>query len=211
MRRFLTKSLAAVALTSLSVTASATLLDPLEYKSGGVTWLQLSETAGLSWNDFAAGVGGWNKNYDYALNSQIDTLLSSFGLGIGDTGYVRHNDGISAFVFSMGGATSSGAAGTYFFDGNQGALGRGLGRYVSAELTNGDAGSALGPDCPAYNSCSRFYAVASPQTVRYGSPTVGLFLVRKEAYVPPPAKVPEPSSLALIGIGAAFAFRRKKR
>lgn len=211
MRVSFAKCLAAAALATFHFSASASLVNPLEYKSDGLVWLQLSETAGLSLNDFATGAGGWNTKYRFALNSEIDSLISSFGLSLGDTGYQQNGLGAGEFVFSVGGMTDDGPAGTYFNDGNQGAIGRGLGRFVWAELTNGDTPSPLGPNCDAYFSCSRFVAEAGLQPLNNRSSTIGLFLIRQEYVEPPPVNVPEPSSLALLGAGALLAYQRRKK
>lgn len=209
MRFFAVKALAVAALATVHFTASASLVNPLEYSGAGGTWLQLSETAGLSINDFATGAGGWNTQYRFALNSEIDALIGSFGLQLGDTGYQQRGYGVADFVFEVGGMSESGAAGTYMHDGNFGAAGRGLGRYVYAELTNGDYSAPLGPNCDAYVNCSRFRAIAE-QNVNSRDSVTGLFLIRKEAVVPP-TDVPEPSSLALFGAGALLAYHRKKK
>ncbi|WP_312547577.1 PEP-CTERM sorting domain-containing protein [Massilia sp.] len=203
------KALTAAALATVHFAASASLIDPLEYSGAGGTWLQLSETAGLSLNDFATGAGGWNTKYRFALNSEIDALIGSFGLQLGDTGYQQDGMGVGEFVFSVGGMTEFGPSGTYFEDGNQGAFGRGLGRYVQAELTNGDSPWPLGPDCDAYFSCSRFFAIAE-QDVNIRDSRTGLFLIRKEITAPP-VDVPEPSSLALLGAGVLLAYHRRKK
>jgi hypothetical protein len=210
MRFPLIKALAAAALSSLHLAASATLINPLEYESNGLKWLQLSETAGLSLNDFAIGAGGWNTKYRYALNNEIDALMSSFGLQLGDTGYQQTAFGAGEFLFAVGGMSEFGAAGTYFNDGTQGAMGRGLNRYIWVELTNGENWKPLGPDCEAYTNCSRFVAMAG-QSLDERSRTTGLFLIRKDEVLPPPVNVPEPSSLALFGAGALLAYQRRKK
>jgi len=210
MRVLLTKCLTAAALVTVHFTASASLVDPLEYESNGLTWLQLSETVGLSLNDFATGVGGWNTKYRFALDSEIDSLIASFGLSLGDSGYRQYGFGVGDFVFSVGGMTEGGPAGTYFNDGNQGAIGRGLGRFVMAELTNGDAPWPLGPDCDAYFSCSRFVAQAGLQPLGERGNDIGLFLIRQDD-MEPPVDVPEPSSLAVLGAGALLAYQRRKK
>lgn len=202
------KCVAAAALATIQITANATLIEPLEYESGGLIWLQLSETAGLSLNDFATGAGGWNTKYRFALDGEIDSLLGSFGLRLGDTGYQQDGFGAGEFVFSIGGSTD-GAAGTYFSDGNQGALGRGLGRYVFAELTNGDNNVPLGPNCDAYFSCSRFQAWTDPQPLDARGSAIGLFLVRQEFVDVPSVPVSEPSALGLLGVGAILLYRRR--
>ena len=209
MRVSFAKCFATVAFATLHLTASASLIEPLEYESKGLTWLRLSETAGLSLNDFATGVGGWNSKYRFALNTEIDSLLSSFGLGLVDTGYARSVPGVSDFVFKFGGVTGYGTAGTYFDDGNQGALGRGLGRFAVAQLTNGDNGSALSEDCAPFTSCSRFFATAGLEPPNDRQSHIGLFLIGQDV-VEPPVGVPEPSSIMLMAIAGLALVRRRK-
>jgi len=205
----LLKYVAATVLATVHFSASASLIDPLEYKSNGLTWLQLSETAGLSLNDFATGVGGWNTQYRFALNSEIDGLLGSFGLNYGDTGHQETGNRAGDFVFAIGGVTQSGANGTYFNNGVQGALGRGLGRFAWAEISSGDLMEPLGPNCGAFTVCTRFVANDNAQPLNTRSDEIGLFLVRQER-IEPPVSVPEPSTLALLSVGAAIVLRRRK-
>jgi hypothetical protein len=210
MRFSLAKIIASAALATFHFGASASLIDPLEYESNGLTWLKLSETTSLSLNDFATGVGGWNTQYRFALNSEIDALLASFRLHLGDTGYQQQIAGASDFMDAVGGMTEGGLAGTYEHGGTVGAKGRGLGRYVWVELTSGDEPEPLGPNCDAYFSCTRVVATAEQQLNIRESDT-GLFLIRNDAVIPPPISVPEPSSLALIGAGALLAYHRRKK
>ena len=46
----------------------------------GLTWLTLSDTAGLSAAQINSGVGGWNTSYQYASFAQIQALFIDAGL-----------------------------------------------------------------------------------------------------------------------------------
>jgi hypothetical protein len=175
----------------------------------GLVWLQLSETRGLSINQVLSGVGYWTRHqpliadstlYRYATNSEIATLIEHYGMYASD--YTTGNFGAGRFIFGIGGTTGS-AAGTYFNDGNQGAIGMSPSAFVNALLTNGDNGNAFSPTCAAYTGCERVTIDYSSRLdqLNFSSPSVGSFLVA----------IPEPETLALLGAGLlAFAASRRK-
>jgi hypothetical protein len=201
---FLRKTIFAVAAAMLHFSAQASLISPLEYNDGGHTWLKLSETVGISIDDFRSGAGGWRTKYRLATSDEIEGLLTSFGIAKGDSGYRTTGTGAGAFVHTFGGyIPGSMYDGTWGFNGNQGAIGVGLGWFVSAELT--EEGPA-GPYCPQYFSCQRTIAVRGAS---YFNPSsTGLFLVQSER----PHQVPEPTGIALMGLaGGLLAYQRRKK
>lgn len=195
------KMLLLATVAGLHMNASAGLLDADEFKNGKLAWLQLHETAGLSLNDFAAGVGGWNTRYRFATDAEIGGLLSGFGLPMGFADYSVQTESAVRFIFNLGGPFGTGTDVA-----NPIAAGRGQGWSAYARLSDGDHGEPLSADCPAYVSCASSLVLAEPQDATLSLEYTGLFLVRRTA------NVPEPSTLALMGLSAALlAARRRKR
>jgi len=188
---------------SLSLNASATLLDPAEYQQGSTTWLKLSETVGLSIADIESGVGGWNTVYRFATNDEIGSLFDSFGLVATD--FTVTPTPIAFFNGQVGGWTKDYQDGTYSTGtGEGGAIGRSHNLYLYTRLTSGDSGEPLSPDCPAYVVCSLAYIDYGPQDLDDANEFIGNFLVRRTV------AVPEPGSFALLGIaGILLAARRR--
>lgn len=176
----------------------------------GLTWLQLSETAGLSINQVLNGAGGWTRRdpliadstvYRYATGREVATLVQNYGMFASN--YTTGNFGAARFIFGIGGSNGSGAAGTWFSDGNQGAIGMTFDAFVSAELTNGDNGSPLSATCGMYTGCERVIIEYSPRfdQINFADARVGSFMVA----------IPEPETIALFGVGLlAFAVTRRK-
>lgn len=67
---------AAQASTLVSTGNGTTILDT----TTGLTWVALSQTAGLSEAQVEAGAGGWFGSYQYATESQLATLFADAGL-----------------------------------------------------------------------------------------------------------------------------------
>lgn len=187
----------------LHASASASLLDPLEYVQSGKTWLQLSETAGLSIDDIEAGVGGWYANYRLASVGEVDQLLLDMNLFNVDY-TTQTTPGMSDFFMKLGGITDGIYSGTWHVDGNAGARGRARGIFVDVGFTNGFSPVALSPDCPANNSCSYSSIFHGVLNDSWSSSSVGNFLVRRTA------DIPEPGSVALFGIAAALLVARRR-
>jgi len=194
------KTIACAALfAAMHLSASAA---PVEYKDGSyLTWLTLAETENLSINEIMSGVGGWNKTYRFATAQEVDTLLLHMGLYATD--YAASTASRTGdFYYNMGGTDhQSGMPGTYFSNGNAGAWGQTLDMAVYVNLTNGDLGVDLSPDCPAYFNCSNADIIHQAQNLDARSEAMGNFLVR----------IPEPGSFALLGLaGVLLAARRRK-
>lgn len=188
------------AATGLHMQASAGLLDPSEYTIGDLSWLRLHETAGLSLNDFSAGTGGWSSQFRLATDSEIAGLFASIGLPAGYTDYHTVAPGAANFIFNVGGPFGTGSDYS-----NPIAAGRGLGWFAYARYTDGENGAPLSADCPMYTECGMSITLFARQDADARADDTGLFLVRLDA------DVPEPSTLALMGVaGALLAARRRK-
>lgn len=208
MRYFKSKLAMFAVLAGLQAIAHASLLDPDEYVGAGHTWLKLGETDGLSINDILSGAGGWNTKYRFATVDEVQGLLASLGFAPHD--YTRDASPSLLFFSQLGGSDrETGMNGTWFADGNAGAIGRTLGARVSVDVTNGDAGYALSQDCPAYFVCNSAQVSYAAQDPFYADTSAGNLLVR----LPDQGTVPEPSSLALFGLAALCmtSWRRARR
>lgn len=213
-------ALAAVAAAALiPMTSHASMIrygQELYDTQSGLTWLELSATAGLSINQVLRGAGGWTTRnppgsdapyYRYATSDEIARLLNDLGLTASP---VPTSDihGALAFINSVGGSSGPMGeyGGTYFYDGNQGSLGMSFDAYVSVSITNGENTNPLSPLCDSFRECATVNIdLYTPRAslLDYAAPTTGSFLVR----------VPEPESLALFGIGAlaCLGARRKSK
>lgn len=203
----LLKASLAITISVLAFNAHASLMQPDEYKAGNLTWLKLAETVGLSMTDFNAGVGGWNTKYRMATSLEIGQLLTSFGVAEGDTGLMIGAPGAGEFVQRIGGmAPGTIYAGTWANgNGSSGADGQGLGWYVSAYLH--DEAPFQIDQCPAYFSCSQISAIRTTAAPEARSMRTGLFLVKADA----PQSVPEPGTLALLGLaGGLLTYQRRR-
>ncbi|UVW27706.1 PEP-CTERM sorting domain-containing protein [Massilia sp. H6] len=201
------KFVLSLALAACHLSAQASLIQPDEYSDGTRTWLKLSETAGINMNAFMAGAGGWNSKYRLASSQEIGSLLDGFGIAVGDSDWRVNNRPASSFIFELGGTAPNGfSAGTWFSNGDQGAIGVGIGWHVSATIR--EESSVPSPDCPAYFTCARTFATNAPQPSGLTDAATGLFLIRNDSM----QTVPEPTSLALIGLaGGLLACQRRTR
>lgn len=200
------KFLSLAVLVGLQMNASASLLEPQEFDNGGLTWLTLSETTGLSISDFNNGAGSWNTKYRLARGAEVESLVQSYG--IRPTEVTTQPNGRSwGYIQDVGGWNDH-FFGTWWFDGSQGAIGRTLDAYVDVSLFSGDNPHPTSPSCPGYADCTYAKIDYSAQNLFAKSSTEGLFLVRRAEDAP--ADVPEPGTLALFGAAALAALYRRR-
>jgi hypothetical protein len=192
-------------LAGLQMSAQASLLDPVEYQSGGLTWLTLAETVGMTVADFQSGVGGWNTKYRLASDSEIAALVASFG--ITPSSYTTKDIGqVGNFIGEVGGQYA-GHSGTWFQGGDQGARGQTASAYVDIGIISGDNNPFGTPNCEANFDCE-YATISYTHAVTQPLSTIGLFLVEGAA---PAANVPEPASLALLGAAGLVALARRRK
>jgi hypothetical protein len=160
----------------------------------GLTWVALSQTAGLSQAQIDAGAGGWIGTYQYATWAQVDTLFADAGLN-NEVAYSSNPAEIAnvlafiqlfdpprlGFTVSANGFFTSNVPADY-----------GL---INVEYTgDGQVFSAVFP--PQANG----YSVDSP-VMGYGSLLVGVA----------PVPLPAAAWLLLSGIGALATLTLRRR
>jgi hypothetical protein len=161
-------------------------------------FVPLQYTKNLSISEFLAGVGGWNQSYHLASEYEIADLLAAFQITSHEARLFTLAE--YDYIYEVGGHTL-GPYGTYFSDGNQGAIGRSYGAWVSVDLTNGENSQAYA-SCPAFSECSSPIIRFEQQSLNYKDNQSGLFLVE--------GTVPEPGSMALIALGLGGLWLRRR-
>ena len=95
-------------LASMASVANATLVDSgdiMQDTSTGLQWLDLNQTAGLSYNYVAGqlGLGGAYAGYSFATESQVNQLFADAGIpnvNVGSGGTVANVPGVTSLMSS---------------------------------------------------------------------------------------------------------------
>ncbi|HUD84456.1 MAG TPA: hypothetical protein VMQ67_13175 [Candidatus Saccharimonadales bacterium] len=194
-------------LASMASVANATLVDSgdiMQDTSTGLQWLDLNQTAGLSYNYVAGqlGLGGAYAGYSFATESQVNQLFADAGIpnvNVGSGGTVANVPGVTSLMSSWnaniaGIYTSGSGPFGYFFTAGVGTGLLWLPLSGTAEATSGPDRLGVGGD--GYSSVSY----------------LGSALVETSVVTP----VPEPTTiisgaLLLLPFGSsAFRQLRKK-
>ena len=166
----------------------------------GIEWLDLTETAGLSYNDVSSkmGVGQEFEGWGYATTSQVATFFDGFG-GSGDySGWSASNNGLYNVVATLWGElyrgeyyTARKSTSSYFYT-------------DSTELNYAIIGRIYDDDTERYGlkkdamQLRNQYRLKNKRNELWGSA-----LQRR-------VQVPEPSSMMLMGLGFLGMARMKR-
>jgi hypothetical protein len=198
-------------LASMASMANAALVDSgdiMKDTSTGLQWLDLNQTAGLSYNSVAAqlGPGGAYAGYSFATESQVNQLFADAGIpnvNVGMYGTAANLPGVTSLLSLWnanlaGGYTSTAGPFGYFFTAGVGSgiiwiPGPQYGALGTAEATSGPDRDGLGSD----GSNSESY--------------LGSALV-ETSVVPEPTTIMSGAMMLLpFGLGAFRQLRKKLR
>jgi hypothetical protein len=192
----------------VQLSAQASLLNPIEYDTGRLHWLALSETEGISIVQLAEGYGGWTNKYRFASPDEVTGLLASFGLTEPWLPLTENTAPFYRFITTVGGIDhQSGGPGTWNYGPawGEGAAGHTLGMSVTVGTIGTDHSRS---DCRDNIVCAYAYWDYGSVNIYTSDDMIGTFLVRED---PRPAHVPEPSTLMLLGGGVLAGLSRRKR
>ena len=163
-------------------------------------WLDLTETAGLSYNDVIGGSGGHiAAGFRYATTAEVGVLFTNAGIGnIVGNNFPADLEEAEALVGLLGPTTTNSS--------------RGLSEFVAGEALFTDPITAVSLSIVSFSPGSTGFADASGSGIDLDvrNAETGSFLVRAAST----SSVPEPGTLALFGGGFLLlgaAARRKAR
>jgi len=177
----------------------------------GLEWLNLTETLGMSVNDLPSGLGlsGW----ELATTDDVALLFIAAGLAVPTpppiSTFLSVDLDVTNALMTLFGCTSRCGTGNDLMAGIMlASIDHGFTYEISDLRLNGVVGDEIFP------ARLIFDVVSNSRGADFSGPGVGLYLVRDVAEGPAgPIPVPEPSTLALLGLGIAgigLTRRRKK-
>jgi len=173
--------------------------------SSGLDWLDLTLTAGLSYNEILAGAGGWlDAGWRYATGSELCSMVRSEGFTFLDQ--FNSCPGIPGYINAGIGARNQEWPEGYFFGVTEPVFGQIIGQFDDETINAADAVGlgAFGPRVvTSFGTRGMVTILGDYFDSNTGAPDRGSFLVRP---------VPEPATGTLLGLALfGLAADRKRR